>query len=189
MGIISLILTVIFDWFYIFINTLINEKIIWITYPVYFIWAVSEIFEESKEISYKHAAVNGTVDIWVSVDWLREIITKGEITVYGILLSLLNFLIGIFILKSAYEGRRIAKYLGKIKVISYFQIFLTPFIYGIVPFDLLQLLSVFIFFPIVYFVTEIFDKYLPEVIKEEREKHNEYYQNYPQYGQNNYWRR
>jgi hypothetical protein len=57
--------------------------------------------------------------------------------------------------------KKVAHYLGKIRVVTYISLMLTPVFYGTVPVDWLDILSIVIFFPLFYFVIELFDTRLP----------------------------
>lgn len=145
-------------WSEIFYLTLTNEKIIWITYPIYITWITIEIFEEN-EPSHGHAIVNGVINLWVSIDWLRHTIIETKTFEWYILLTIfINFFISIMILRYALKKSNIANYIGKTRVVSYFQISFSPLIYKIIPFDILSLISIFFMFPIVFLTIELIKK-------------------------------
>jgi len=158
----------------IFISTLTNIEIIWITYPVYITWFAMEFLVERKEIKYSHSLANSIIFSWVSIDWLRDLYLNNELNDYNKLIITLFFLfLSLFILIASIKRKKIAKLLGKTGFFSYFQIMFTPFIYGIIEFNYINFLSVIIFFPLIYIAVYVIDKLLPEFIEEEDKKFEE----------------
>jgi len=158
----------------IFISTLTNVEIIWITYPVYITWFAMEFLVERKEFKYSHSLANSIIFSWVSIDWLRHLYLNNELSDYNKLLITLFFLfLSLFILIASIKRKKIAKLLGKTGFFSYFQIMFTPFIYGAIEFNYINFLSVIIFFPLIYMVVYVIDKLLPEFIEEEEKKFEE----------------
>jgi len=158
----------------IFISTLTNVEIIWITYPIYITWFAMEFLVERKEIKYSHSLANSIIFSWVSIDWLRDLYLNNELNDYNKLIITLFFLfLSLFILIASIKRKKIAKLLGKTGFFSYFQIMFTPFIYGIIEFNYINFLSVIIFFPLIYIAVYVIDKLLPEFIEEEDKKFEE----------------
>jgi len=158
----------------IFISTLTNIEIIWITYPIYITWFAMEFLVERKEIKYSHSLANSIIFSWVSIDWLRDLYLNNELNDYNKLIITLFFLfLSLFILIASIKRKKIAKLLGKTGFFSYFQIMFTPFIYGIIEFNYINFLSVIIFFPLIYITVYVIDKLLPEFIEEEDKKFEE----------------
>jgi hypothetical protein len=171
MDIMDIIFSLASAWLNIFINTLTNLKIIWVTYPVYIAWLSLEFFVERKGIHFGHAIANSIIFSWVSIDWLKELYRSNEIFNIDKLFIALFFLsTSLFILFAAFKRWKIAKIIGKTGFFAYFQIMLTPFIYDIVEFDYINILSIFIFFPFIYLIFYLIDKYIPEIIAEEEIK-------------------
>jgi large-conductance mechanosensitive channel len=158
----------------IFISTITNVEIIWITYPVYITWFAMEFLVERKEIRYSHSLANSIIFSWVSIDWLRHLYLDNELNDYNKLIITIFFLfLSIFILIASIKRKKIAKLLGKTGFFSYFQIMFTPFIYGIIEFNYIDFLSVIIFFPLIYIAVYVIDKVIPEFIEEEEKKFEE----------------
>jgi hypothetical protein len=179
----------------IFISTITNIEIIWITYPVYITWFAMEFLVERKEIRYSHSLANSIIFSWVSIDWLRHLYLDNELNNYNKLVITLFFLfLSLFILIASIKRKKIAKLLGKTGFFSYFQIMFTPFIYGIIEFNYIDFLSVIIFFPLIYIAVYAIDKVIPEFIEEEKkfEEENEeenidnFAESNLQYNQQNY---
>jgi large-conductance mechanosensitive channel len=158
----------------IFISTITNVEIIWVTYPVYITWFAMEFLVERKEIGYSHSLANSIIFSWVSIDWLRHLYLDHELNDYNKLIITLFFLfLSIFILIASIKRKKIAKILGKTGFFSYFQIMFTPFIYGTIEFTYIDFLSVIIFFPLIYIAVYVIDKLVPEFIEEEEKKFEE----------------
>ena len=158
----------------IFISTLTNVEIIWVTYPVYITWFAMEFLVERKELRYSHSLANSIIFSWVSIDWLRHLYLDHELNDYNKLIITLFFLfLSLFILIASIKRKKIAKILGKTGFFSYFQIMFTPLIYGIIEFNYIDFLSVIIFFPLIYITVYVIDKLLPEFVEEEEEKFEE----------------
>ncbi|MCG2868972.1 MAG: hypothetical protein L7H07_02785 [Candidatus Nanopusillus sp.] len=158
----------------IFISTLTNVEIIWVTYPVYITWFAMEFLVERKELRYSHSLANSIIFSWVSIDWLRHLYLDNELNDYNKLIITLFFLfLSLFILIASIKRKKIAKIFGKTGFFSYFQIMFTPLIYGIIEFNYIDFLSIIIFFPLIYITVYVIDKLLPEFIEEEEEKFKE----------------
>jgi hypothetical protein len=160
----------------IFISTLTNVEIIWVTYPVYITWFAMEFLVERKELRYSHSLANSIIFSWVSIDWLRHLYLDNELNDYNKLIITLFFLfLSLFILIASIKRKKIAKILGKTGFFSYFQIMFTPLIYGIIEFNYIDFLSIIIFFPLIYITVYVIDKLLPEFVEEEEkfEEENE----------------
>ena len=158
----------------IFISTITNVEIIWVTYPVYITWFAMEFLIERKELTYSHSLANSIIFSWVSIDWLRHLYLDHELNDYNKLIITLFFLfLSLFILIASIKRKKIAKILGKTGFFSYFQIMFTPLIYGIIEFNYIDFLSIIIFFPLIYITVYVIDKLLPEFVEEEEEKFEE----------------
>ncbi|BBL45485.1 hypothetical protein MJ1_0320 [Nanobdella aerobiophila] len=190
MDITIILLNIVDSWLNILILTITNLQIIWITYPTYITWISMEYFVEKEGIHYSHALANSIIFSWVSIDWLRELYETSNIYDLPKLFIALGFLsLSIFILISAAKRKKIAKLLGKTGVFAYFQIFLTPFMYNLSSFNINNIISIIAFFPIIYLIVYLIDKYLPSFIDEEIEQDDNNYDinnNYQDYNQYNY---
>jgi large-conductance mechanosensitive channel len=158
----------------IFISTLTNIEIIWITYPVYITWFAMEFLVERKEFRYSHSLANSIIFSWVSIDWLKHLYLNNELNDYNkLIITLLFLFLSLFILISSIKRKKIAKLLGKTGFFSYFQIMFTPFIYGTIEFNYINFLSVIIFFPLIYMAIYVIDKLVPEFVEEEEKEFEE----------------
>jgi ABC-type multidrug transport system fused ATPase/permease subunit len=179
----------------IFVSTLTNVEIIWITYPVYIVWFSMELLIERERFTYGHSLANSIIFSWVSVDWLRHLYLHHEFDDHNKLILTTFFLsLSIFTLLTSIKRKKIAKILGRTGSFAYFQIMFTPFIYGIIEFNYINFLAVIIFYPLVYFVIYVIDKLVPKFAEEEEKFegkiNEEYINNFAesnlQYNQQNY---
>ncbi len=158
----------------IFVSTLTNEQIIWITYPVYIVWFSLELLEERIKFTYGNSLANSIIFSWVSIDWLRYIYLNNEFDNYSkLILTILFLSLSIFTLITSLKRKKIAKILGRTGFFAYFQIMFTPFIYGIVEFTYINFLAVIIFYPLIYFAIYVIDKLVPKFSEEEKEEFKE----------------
>ena len=171
----------------IFLSTLTNEKIVWITYPVYIVWFSLELLEERIKFTYGNSLANSIIFSWVSIDWLRYIYLHNEFDNYNKLILTIFFLsLSIFILIASLKRKKIAKILGKTGFFAYFQIMFTPFIYGIIEFTYINFLAVIIFYPLIYFTIYVIDKLVPKFVDEEEKfKENNIEENTDNFAESN----
>ncbi len=59
-------------WMSIFAAPMKNFEMLWIIIPIYLNWIFTEIYQEKKYTSLGNAISNGTVVLWVGIDWLRR---------------------------------------------------------------------------------------------------------------------
>ncbi len=169
-GILGFLVSSFQAWINIMITSLLHPAIIWLTLPIYFSWFITEWFGEKEETSYGNAASNSIITSYVALDWLRQMY-YGEITFtyWKFALALAFLIYGLFVVKEAIEENPVAKYLGAIRTVSYFQIVLTVLFYSEftgIGFSLESLFGILIGYPIVYGISRIIDKLLPEVVEE-----------------------
>ncbi|MEM4259964.1 MAG: hypothetical protein QXG00_01905 [Candidatus Woesearchaeota archaeon] len=155
-------------WINLFIAPVLDFNMLWIIVPVYLNWIVTEIFQEKKGTSFGNAITNGVVMLWVGVDWTRQIIYQGILEYgWGILfiksfIALLAFIYGIIIIVVGLRAKKITKYIGRIREISYFCIVFTPIFYGVINPELKVFIAIILFFPVFYFFFELLDFIIPD---------------------------
>jgi len=161
-------------WFKIIVNTFINIHIIWITLPLYLVWFTTEIFQEKKETSYGNAATNGVITAYVGLDWIRQMIMRNvAFSLEKLFIAIITISYGIFVTFEAIKKKPVAKYLGRIKYVNYFQIMFTVLVYSEytgIAFNLDSMLAILIGFPIIWLITKLLDKYLPDITEEKIEE-------------------
>ncbi len=169
-GIPGFFLNCLVAWINIMIQSILNPAILWLTLPIYFSWFVTELFGEKDETSYGNAATNAMITFYVALDWIRQMY-YGEIamTYWKVALAVVFLLYGLFVVRESIVQNPVAKYLGAIRTVSYFQIVFTVLFYSEytgIGFSLESLVGILLGYPIVYLVNRLVDKLLPEVVEE-----------------------
>jgi len=106
-----------------------HPELLWVLIPVYANWIIGDIYQEHKGTHIGNAISNGFVALWVGLDWGRELTQNftfgGE---SALKVGLIGFLIlyGLMILIEGIRGKDIAKYIGRVREVTYLIICLTP---------------------------------------------------------------
>ncbi|MBI2041103.1 MAG: hypothetical protein HYT16_03290 [DPANN group archaeon] len=142
-----------------------NPEMLWIIVPIYLNWVLTDYWQERKGTSFGNAMSNGFVALWVGLDWTKQLFrsyseASGSLAV-KLIISILFIAYGLFIMKEVVQAKPIAHYLGRIREISYFAIVATPIYYGAIQITGLVVLSILVFLPVWYFLTEAIDRALP----------------------------
>lgn len=157
-------------WLSIFAAPFEKPEMFWILIPIWINWFFTEFFQEKHGTSFGNAISNGVIPILASLDWARylyRLLTEGIISfTLGIFmkffLTLSVFVYGTFVIISGIKTHSIVFYIGKIRWVTYVLVMFTPIIYNVVKFDFYTLLAIIVFFPLYYWVIEIFDRITPE---------------------------
>jgi hypothetical protein len=156
-----------------------NFNMLWIIIPVYLGWFFAEFYQEKRGTSLGNAISNGTVALWVGADWARTTFTllkTGEISLntyfFGkLLLAAFMVIYGLLIIIEGIETKGTVKFIGRIRVVTYFIVMMTPIFYDAVPNGdyIKAFVGIAIFFPIFYYFIELVDIITPdnEAIREE----------------------
>ncbi len=142
----------------------------WILVPVWINWFFTEFFQEKYGTSFGNAVSNGAIAILASIDWFRytfRLYEEGIVTSkLGLALKLLVAVVvlgyGIFVIAAGIRIKTIVFYLGKIRWVTYILIMFTPVVYNVIKLNLYTLAAIALFFPLYYWVIEIFDRITPE---------------------------
>ncbi|MEK6968600.1 MAG: hypothetical protein AABX51_08295 [Nanoarchaeota archaeon] len=148
-----------------------NDPImLWILIPTYMSWFITEFFQEKRGTSWGNVVSNSVVPIFVGWDWMRTVYTRlseGSLqldwqagTKAGI--AAFVFFYGVQIFISGVKLKKRAQFIGRMRVVTYVILMLTPVYYGTVPFDFLSFISMIIFFPLFYVVFELIDRIVPD---------------------------
>ena len=148
----------------ILLSPIKHPELLWILIPVYANWIIGDIYQEHKGTHIGNAISNGFVALWVGLEWGRQLtenFTFGELSAFKV--GLIGFLIlyGLMVLIEGVRGKDVARYIGRVREITYFIITLTPVFYGFIPLSLETIISIVIFFPIFYLVVEILMRITP----------------------------
>ncbi len=142
----------------------------WIIIPIWVNWFFTEFFQEKHGTSFGNAVSNGVIPILASFDWTRylyRLLAEGAIKfTFGVfmkfLLSLVVMGYGIFVIIAGIRIKNIIFYVGRIRWVTYVMVMITPIIYNVVKFDFYTFSAMVVFFPLYYWVIEIFDRITPE---------------------------
>lgn len=157
------------DWLYIFISPVKKPDIFWIMIPVWISWFFAEFFQEKKGTSFGNAISNGVIPLFVGIDWGRYItyqlvaktITLNYITGFKYVLCAAVIIYGFSIIVLGIRAKHFVRYYGRIREVTYILVMFSPIVYGIIAFNWRFILSIFLFFPLYYYLIEIIDKLIP----------------------------
>jgi hypothetical protein len=157
-------------WLSIFAAPIKEPEMFWIIIPIWVNWFFTEFFVEKHGTSFGNAVSNGVIPILASLDWTRylyRLLADGTIVfTFGVFLKfLLTFIVftyGVFVIIAGIKIKNIIFYIGRIRWITYVLLMVTPIIYNVIKFDFYTLISIVLFFPLYYWVIEIFDRITPE---------------------------
>ncbi|MEK6807720.1 MAG: hypothetical protein AABX75_01695 [Nanoarchaeota archaeon] len=156
-------------WGSLFAAPLKDYNLLWIIVPIYLNWIFSEFYQEKKGTSFGNAITNGATMLWVGIDWMRTTVNAflaGSATFDGIFaakvfLSLLALAYALAIIIAGIKTMKIEHIIGRVRLVTYFSLMLTPVIYGIVSPEFLTIAAAVLFAPLFYIIIEIIDKVLP----------------------------
>lgn len=163
-------------WGQLFAAPIENFDMLWIIIPIYLAWIFADFFQEKKGTSLGNAISNAIIAVWAAVDWSRTGVRLYEAgTASGwhlaitILLSIVVLTYGIMIIVLGVKAKSIARKLGRIRIVTYVVLMITPLIYMSDINIGMAVLAMLIFFPVFYFFFELIDRILPDPasIKEE----------------------
>lgn len=157
-------------WLSIFAAPVKEPEMFWIIVPIWINWFFTEFFIEKHGTSFGNAIGNGVIPILASVDWTRylyRLIQEGIIRFsYGVFLKFLLsgavFVYGLFVIIAGIKIEKVVFYIGRIRWITYVLLMITPIIYNVIKFDFKTFLVITLFFPLYWWIIEIFDRITPE---------------------------
>ncbi|MCX6706883.1 MAG: hypothetical protein NT001_01960 [Candidatus Woesearchaeota archaeon] len=164
----------------LFAYPFINLDVLWVVIPIYLGWFFAEFFQEKRGTSLGNAISNGTIAFWVGADWARTTlrVKAGEALAFNIaflgkmFMAFMMFVYGMFIIVEGIKAKKMIHYAGRIRVVTYFVLMLTPLFYGHATGNLIySIIAMFIFFPAFYYLIELIDYLVPDnaAIREETE--------------------
>ncbi len=142
---------------------------LWIILPIYINWIFTDIYQEKKGTDLGNAITNGTIAVWVGMDW-------GRITLHAFLAKEISFgalfatklaaviffiIYGLIIITEGIRVKKITRYIGRVREVTYFALVLTPIFYNVVPINLTTFLAILLGFPIFYFAVELICRITP----------------------------
>jgi hypothetical protein len=157
-------------WLALFYAPFQNTDMLWIIVPIYLSWIITEIFQEKRDTTFGNAISNGTIVLWVGIDWVRttvRLFEEGGMAVNGmfyakICIGMLVFVYGLLIMYLGIRGNRTVKYIARIREVSYILICFTPIFYEPALLSFAALLGIVVFFPLFYFFVEFLDWITPD---------------------------
>ena len=171
----SSFLDIFLHWLSIFAAPIKEPEMFWIIIPIWINWFFTEFFQEKYGTSFGNAVSNGAIAILASIDWVRylyRLYVDGIVQLtFGVFLKLLAALCvfgyGVFVIIAGIKIKKIVFFIGKIRWITYVLLMFTPIVYlhnvpteiGI---NLKTFLAIILFFPLYYWIIEIFDRITPE---------------------------
>ena len=142
----------------------------WIIIPIWINWFFTEFFVEKYGTTLGNAVSNGAIPILASIDWLRytyHIISERTSSfTFGVFirfsLSFAVLVYGVFVIMAGIKLKHIVFYIGRIRWITYVLVMVTPVIYNVIDFNSRALWAMVLFFPLYWWIIEIFDRITPE---------------------------
>ena len=158
------------SWLWLFGAPIRDTNILWILVPIWVSWFFTEFFQEKRGTGFGNAITNGGVSIWVAIDWSRHLtnsLASGDIatdyTLYvKFALSAFVLVYGIVVIVKGLKRKKFASIGGRIRVITYILVMFTPIIYDTSQINLMNIVSIMIYFPVFYFLLEIIDSIVPD---------------------------
>jgi len=144
---------------------LTNFEALWFLLPVYFNWLLFEIFFEHEEKRFGRRFINGFTLIWISLGFIKYLIQSFVLSVNWIIkliIVILTMIFGGHILVWALKGNKIIKHIGRTRELSFLIIFITPFFFDLLEFDVTYLLSGLILYVTFYLIFLILQRIVPE---------------------------
>lgn len=165
-GIIIYFVNLFRDWLLIFLAPLKNSDMLWIIIPIYLGWFTAEFFQEKRGTSLGNAISNGVIPLWASADWMRTLLRSSlyhdALFYFKVLLAAGMFAYGLYIIVSGIKAKEQTKFIGRIHVVTYVMIMLTPIFYGTIKVSFDSFLAMLLFSPLFYFIIEAIDVLVPD---------------------------
>lgn len=157
------------DWVFLFVSPIKKPEMLWIIIPIWMSWFFAEFFQEKKGTSFGNAVSNGVIPAFVSIDWLRYLTglvlahkIKLDYAVYiKYALCLLVMVYGLSIIIFGIKAKQFVHFYGRVREVTYVLLMFSPIIYNAVELRWEFLLSIFLFFPIYYYMIEFIDRLVP----------------------------
>jgi uncharacterized membrane protein YgcG len=155
--------------FNLFVAPFKNFDMLWVLIPIWLTWFFAEFFQEKAGTSLGNAISNAVTPFWGSLDWSRSsirffqegIISTGSL-IARVALCIVVFGYGITIIVLGIKGKKIIKYIGRIREVTYLVAMFTPVIYNVTPLSFNFFVAVIMFFPVFYFMIELIDYLTPD---------------------------
>ena len=163
MPIIDILIQIVMRFGEILSAPLRHPDMLWIIIPIYIAWISGDYFQEKKITDFGNAATNATIILWVSLDWARQTVkyTFDMMFAIKVIICILFIMYGLLILREVFKAKPIVHYIGRAREIGYFSVVVTPIFYNVISVDAITFAAIFMFFPVVYGINELWDRLLP----------------------------
>jgi hypothetical protein len=149
-----------------------NMDMLWILVPVWLSWFFAEFFQEKTGTSMGNAISNATIVLWAAIDCARQTIklmglgtfTSGWDVFVRFFLITSFFIYGVMVVVFGWKGNAIIKKMGRIRVMTYLFVMFVPVFYNEIPLTFNHVIASIMFFPLYYFVIELFDRLTPDPV-------------------------
>ena len=153
----------------LFVSPFKNLDMLWLLIPIWATWFFAEFFQEKRGTSMGNAITNAVIVLWGSIDCSRQTvhqITLGAISGIGsiflrFLIVAILFAYGVMIVTLGLKGKKIIKYIGRIREVTYAFAIFAPIFYNAMDLTFNHIIAALLFFPLFYFVIELIDRYTP----------------------------
>lgn len=156
-------------WYWLTIFFIIPFKdleVLWILIPIWVNLIISDFFQEKRGTSLGNAISNGSVMLWVGIDWIRfqtrTFVDFNGLFALKVVLSAVVFAFGTLIIVEGIKGQRITKYIGRVRETSYVMLVLSPLVYNLLEPTWQFFLSIILFAPLFYVIFEMVDRLIPD---------------------------
>ena len=143
----------------------LNQELFFILLPIYANWILSEIFFEHRLEEFGTYFSNGFAMLWILMFYGKYLALNFSLSVGWVSkLILFGFLcfIAAFLMVNALKGKKIVKYVGKTREVSFLIIFATPIFYGVLNFDLTYFIACIFLFLIIETILYLLHKLIPQ---------------------------
>ena len=156
------ILSVMGTAFEIFIKPFTDINVFWTLIPVYLNWILSEIFFEFERNNFQSAFSNGFAALWVGLDWFRVLGFPFNWD-YRAIIAVFMTLYGLFIMIEAGRGKSIARYVGRVREMTFAVIFLTPVLHGLISIDIEMILAGVVIYVLMMIIAFVGKRFVPAI--------------------------
>ncbi len=156
-------------WFWLSLFAVIpfqDVEVLWILVPIWINLIFTDFYQEKHGTNFGNAITNGSVMLWVGIDWIRFIVRTTDAFNSTLVLKLffcfLAIILGILIIIEGVQGKKIVSFIGRVRETSYVMLVFSPVIYNLILPSWYYGLSIILFFPLFYFIFEMIDRLIPD---------------------------
>ena len=143
-----------------------NTEVLWILIPIWMNLIFTDFYQEKHGTSIGNAISNGSVLLWVGLDWIRFLTRTSHawngIFVLKISLCAIATIAGLLIIIEGIRGKKVAHIIGRVRETSYILLVFSPIIYNLIMPSWSYMIAIILFFPLFYFLFEMIDRMIPD---------------------------